>query len=316
MTITFDGRSELVEPAARAILGAIDLGDGGTAKQRRLLESILTTVWERPDLEVARLSPLSPVEVAECFDTALVRKRLLRFLVLFEYCRYPFSERQVELVDSYAVALGDDGSDEGLRLARVFLDAGLPQVAADVKRLSYGLGPQLPEVSIAERYSVMGMRAPELVEALHEFASLPPGTLGREYHDFYVRHGFTFPGDGPETPSFLVRHDMCHVLAGYGPSAPEELALAAFQLGMHDSDPNWNFLVAILAALELGLFDSEEFEAKTGILDRDGAMELLLDGFVRGTRCTGDLAAMDHLAEAAVPVDAIRERFGVPPRES
>jgi hypothetical protein len=84
---------------------------------------------------------------------------------------------------------------------------------------------------------------------------------------------------------------------------------------MKDNEVNWNFLIVSLAALELGLFNSESFEGKTDILDRDGALELMVEGFVRGSHCTGDFSEMDHLGEAHCTVEEIRERFGVLPRK-
>ena len=315
MTISLDNRPELVEPAARTILGAMELGDGGTEKQRRLLQSVVTNVWERPDLDIAELTPLSPAEAAAIFDTPLVRSRLRKFLVLFEFCRHPFTDEQVALVDSYEIALGDDGHDEGLQLARDFVREGLQKAIEDVQRVSAGFVRELSEVSIVEHYSEMDMKAPELANELRRFAELPPGTLGREYYDFYFANSFDLPGEGHGSPSFFVRHDRCHIIAGYGPTSPEELALSAFHVGMKDNEVNWNFLVVSLAALELGLFNSEDFEGKLDILDRDGALELMVEGFIRGSHCTGDFSEMDHLADAHCTVEEIRQRYGVPARQ-
>ena len=315
MTISLDNRPELVEPAARTILGAIDLGDRGTEKQRHLLQAVVSKVWERPDLDISTLTPLTPTEAAELFDTPVVRARLRKFLVLFEFCRHPFTEEQIARVDSYESALGDDGHDGGLQIARDFVREGLPKALEDVQRLSTEGVSTLTEVSIADHYSEMDMKAPELANELRRFADLPPGTLGREFYDFYFRNSFDLPGEGHGSPAFFVRHDMCHIISGYGPTSPEEVALSAFHVGMNDNEANWNFLIVSLAALELGFFTSENFEAKTDILDRDGALELMVEGFVRGSHCTGDFSEMDHLGEAHCTVEEIRERYGVPARQ-
>lgn len=304
-----------MEPAARTILGAIDLGDGGTEKQRHLLQSVVSTVWERPDLDINEMTAISPAEAASIFDSPLVRQRLRKFLVLFEFCRHPFTAEQIALVDSYELALGDDGHDEGLQLARDFVREGLPRAIEDVQRMSAGVVDELSEVSIADHYSEMDMKAPELANELRRFAELPSGTLGREYYDFYFRNSFELPGEGHGSPAFFVRHDMCHIIAGYGSTSPEELALSAFHVGMKDNEVNWNFLIISLAALELGLFNSDNFEGKMDILDRDGALELMVEGFVRGSHCTGDFSEMDHLGEAHCTVEELRQRYGVLPRQ-
>lgn len=315
MTISLDNRPELVEPAARTILGAIDLGDGGTEKQRHLLQSVVSKVWERPDLDIDDLTPMSPAEAAAAFDTPLVRRRIRKFLVLFEFCRHPFTAEQVALVDSYELALGDDGHDEGLHIARDFVREGLPKAIEDVQRVSAGVVRDLSELSIVDHYSELDMQAPELADELRRFADLPPGTLGREYYDFYFTNSFDLPGEGHGSPAFFVRHDMCHIIAGYGATSPEELALSAFHVGMKDNEVNWNFLIISLAALELGLFNSDQFEGKMDILDRDGALELMVEGFVRGSHCTGDFSEMDHIGEADRTVAELRDRFGVMARQ-
>lgn len=313
MTISMDDCPELVLPAARAIRSAIDLGDGGTEKQRHLLEFLLADLWGRPDLGIDVLDPITPDEVATSFETPVVRRRLQRFLVLFEFCRHPFSAEQVALIDRYHDALGDSTAD-GIDIARDFVTAGYERADANIQRRSAESVEHLAEVSLAARYAEVDQQAPELAALLRGFAELPPGTLGREYVDFYMNHAFELPGEGHGSPAFFVRHDMMHVLAGYGPTSPEEVALAAFQYGMHDTDDNWNFFVVAMAALELGMLTSENFDGKFDILDRDGAMELMVEGFARGAQCHGDLAEMDHIAEAHVPVEELRERFTIPTR--
>lgn len=314
MTVSLDYRPDLVEPAARGLIGAIDLGDGGSEKQRQVLRAIVERVWERPDLDIDALAPMSPAEIDAVFDSPIARGRFQRFAILLEFCRYPFSVEQAELMDTYHAALGGADDDEGLRLARVFIEEGVAKAIEDLQRVSKMSIVDLAEASIADRFSEVDMQAPELAAELRRFVELPEGTLGREYYEFYMRHSFELPGEGNGSPAFFVRHDMGHIIAGYGPTAPEELALAAFHCGMKDNDSNWNFLVVALAALELGLYSSENFEGKEGILDREGALDLMVDGFIRGSQCLDDFSEMDHLGQADVPVAEIRERHGVIPR--
>lgn len=312
MSVTLDNRPELAEPAARAIRTAIDLGDGGTAKQRELLQVILEEVWGRPDLLIDELEPITPEEVATLFDSPVARSRLQRLLVMFEFCRYPFTEEQVDRIDSFHDALGDTSVD-GIEFARQFVNHGIERTVENVNRRSAALQSGMGEVSLNDRYSEIDMLAPDLTEVLRRFAELPPGTLGREYFEFYMRHDFELPGQGYGSPAFFVRHDMMHVLTGYGPTSPEELALAAFQVGMRDNEENWNSFVVAMAALELGLYNSDTFEGKSGILDRDGAMRMMVAGFLRGTQCATDVSELDHLGLAPVPVEELRRRFAIPP---
>jgi ubiquinone biosynthesis protein COQ4 len=71
--------------------------------------------------------------------------------------------------------------------------------------------------------------------------TLPEGTLGREYSAYLERHGldpdlFQAPPGLPEIPAFVAQrlrqtHDVWHVLTGYAPDVPGEIALQAFTYG-------------------------------------------------------------------------------------
>jgi hypothetical protein len=78
--------------------------------------------------------------------------------------------------------------------------------------------------------------SPELAARLRSFHDLPEGTLGRAYVDFCDRNHLDYPGDNPNQPAVFVAHDMTHVITGYEPTGPGELALGAFQISMNDSD--------------------------------------------------------------------------------
>ena len=65
-----------VEPAIRALLGAIDVGDGGTPEQRGVLQAFIAGYWDRPGLDLASLAPLDPDGVAEALPDAAQRARV------------------------------------------------------------------------------------------------------------------------------------------------------------------------------------------------------------------------------------------------
>ena len=111
-----------------------------------------------------------------------------------------------------------------------------------------------------------------------------------------------------------MAHDMCHVIAGYEPTGPEEIALGAMQLGVVDSDAHWVQFLGNLAIHEAGYFNDESFVGKTATLQRDGAAALLAEALRRGSECTGDFTGADHLALAATPLAEVRENYGVAPR--
>ena len=59
---------ELVEPVTRSLLGAIDVDGGPTDEQLAVLRAVVTYLWERPDLDLARLAPLGPGEAATAIE--------------------------------------------------------------------------------------------------------------------------------------------------------------------------------------------------------------------------------------------------------
>lgn len=312
MTLTLNSRSDLVEPAARLLASAIDVGDGGTAEQHRILELVVHNIWHRPDIDVTALEPMS-VEEAEIFRSdTVVHRRLRMFLVLLELCRHPLSADQVARIDAYVSAIGEV-DDAGLELARELVGSSR-QAAAEHFFLAWSSSREkLSEAVLLERYERIGAVDPEMAAMLRKMGELPRGTLGREYVEFYMEHKFQFPGDGVENPAFFVGHDMTHLIAGFGPTGPEEVALSAMQLAMSDSDEHWMVFLASIAAYEVGITSgTTDFSAKEGILMREGAAELVFEGFDRGAQCTGDFSIADHLSMAHLPIAQIREMYSVP----
>ena len=312
MTLTLNSRSDLVEPAARLLASAIDLGDGGTAEQRRILELVVHNIWHRPDIDVTSLEAMS-LEEAEIFRSdEVVHRRLRMFLVLLELCRHPLSEEQVVRVDAYASAIGEI-DDTGLKLARDLVRES-HEDAADHFWLAWSSARiKLSEAVLLERYERIGAVDPELVAMLKRLGELPRGTLGREYVEFYMEYKFQFPGEGVDNPAFFVGHDMTHLIAGFGPTGPEEVALSAMQLAMNDSDEHWMVFLTSIAAYEVGISSGKtDFAAKDGVLTREGAPELVFEGFERGSKCSGDFSRADHLSMAHLPISEIREMYSVP----
>ena len=312
MTLTLNNRSDLVEPAARLLATAIDTGDGGTDEQRRILESIVHGIWQRPDLAISDLEPLSVEEAGIFRSDRIVHRRLRMLLVLLEFCRHPLTPEQVAKVDAYASAIGED-NDAGLELARGAV-GNHREEAVDHFLLAWeSARVQLSESVLLERFERIGEVDPELVALLKGFQDLPRGTLGREYLEFYMQYKFQLPGDGVENPAFFVAHDMTHLIGGYGPSGPEEIALSAMQLAMSDSDEHWMVFLTGLGAYELGILAGENFVPKESILNRDGSIELLFEAIERGSQCSGDFSIADHLSMANLPISQIREMYSVPP---
>ncbi len=135
---------------------------------------------------------------------------------------------------------------------------------------------------------------PELAQQLAAMADLPAGCLGRAYLDFYERNGFSLPGSEATATAYFVGHDMNHVIAGYEPTGPEEIALSACLLAMNDDEANRFGLLGSLLVHEAGVLRAEGFVPKEATLARPGATELLGEAFERGAQCTADFSHAVH----------------------
>jgi hypothetical protein len=301
---------ELVESAAAALLGAVDVDDGPTDEQLSVLRSVVSHLWERPDLDAVTMTPLSPGATAAAITDPRTRRRLRELMVTLEFCRHPQSAAQVEQVERYAAALGTGGPE--LEIARDWVDQGVARAMADFERFYAEKLETLSEPSLRHDYLRIEEPDLELAARLRALHDLPRGTLGRSYVDFYERNGLTLPGADTHTPAHYVSHDMNHVIAGYEPTGPGEIALGAFTLAMNDNDANWIQFIANLAIHEAGLVQHGAIMPKNSTLTRPGATELLGEAFWRGGQCHADFSQADHLGFADWSLPDVREHFGVP----
>lgn len=302
----------MVEPVCRVLLGAIDVDGGATIEQRSVLAAIVSGYWGRTDLDLTTLSPLEPGDATAVISDGAHRRRVRELLVLLELCRHPLSDAQTQRVDEYATALGESGP--GLALARTLVREGAEQAVADYLRYVDEIKSDLAEPSLRDQYPA-NLPEPdhELAARLQALPDLPAGTLGNEYVEFYRRNKLELPGDDVSMPAVFVSHDMCHVIAGYEPTGQGEIALGAMQLAVADNQAHWIQFLGNLGVHEAGFVQTGSLVPKTASLNREGAPELLGEAFLRGSECTGDFTAADHLALVELPLSEVRGRFGVPP---
>ena len=303
---------ELVEVTVAILASSIDVGDGGTAEQRLVLQAMVDGYFERSDLRVGQLNSVSPQAAALAIEDETIRHRVRQFFVLLEFCRHPLDEAQATLTERYAEALGGHGP--GLDLARSLVSDGAGRALLDYRRISGWAKHEWSEQSMISSYAHLKEPDHELAALLESFHELGEDTLGYQYVEFYRRNNMVLPGDDPSQPAFFFSHDMNHVMAGYEPSAIDEISLSAFLLSAADTDANWILLLTSIAAYEAGFLTSGAFEGKASVLARDGAAETFAEALRRGAKCSVDFAHLDHFALATRPLEEVRREFGIDPR--
>lgn len=304
--------ADRVEPMVTALLGAIDVGGGPTPEQCSVLEAITAQLWERADLQLRALQPLSPHEAAARITSPAERRTFHEILVALEACRHPLDAEQLEQAEQYGRALSVSGAE--VAMFRDLVHAGAERAAADFARFLDSTMPLRFEPSLRELPISATDPEPELAEQLFALRHLPEGSLGREFFDFHARNGIPVPGvEGSTLNHFYVAHDMTHVITGIGTTAAAEVALSAFLMAMDDTDSNVAALLSSLIVHEVGFGSAGKVAAETHTLASPGAAELIGAELARGSHCTADFSVIDHLAIAEVPLAEVRAQFGVEP---
>jgi hypothetical protein len=295
---------------AAGLLGVIDVAGGPTEEQRSVLGALVRHLWDAPpDLDA--VTPLTPAEVAARLDEGEAPLRFAELAMTLELCRHPQSVAQVERVEAYVAALGV--RDIELGIVRTELERGAAAVSVDLDRIYGGILPEISELGLRDRYLHLDAPDPSLAERLRALHDLPPGTLGHAYVEFYLRNGFPLPGDDVHLPAHYVNHDMNHVITGYEPTAPGEVARSGFLAAANPSRRNWIEFLLTMSIHESGVLNHGEIRAKVATLARPGVGDLLGEGLARGRRCRVDLSQLDHLARAAEPLETVRAECGVVP---
>jgi hypothetical protein len=284
---------------ARGLLGAAQVGDGPTDEQHSIIQHLLHGYFGS-DVDTSTLDPIGPDELAARIEPD-DHKRIVDLLVVLEFCRHPGDPAQADRIEEYVRALGVD--EPFMLVARDALVGTQEQVMADWARF------REPETSEAGALETVDAA---LAAQLRGLGDCPSGSLGRAYFDFYQRWDIAFPGEEGGGDGGLVSHDFSHVLAGYEAVGPDELALQAMLTSATGFEHHFSGLVASLSLYEVGKFDILGLTSKVGALDRPGAAAELAEAFSRGSLCSCDFSAIDHMARVDDPLDEVRADCGIP----
>lgn len=156
---------------------------------------------------------------------------------------------------------------------------------------------------------------PDLAARYHALQTLPEGTLGHRFWQWYDKHGFAFPGEADAlNESFAVRHDSTHILSGYSTTYRGEILVSTFTAGMHPEDPMAGHILPVIFSWHLGIELIEHAGAHKGSLDP----EAFWQAWRRGQDTKGDVFARDwdFWAVAEIAVEDLKQHYGVPALEA
>ena len=268
-------RDAAIEPVVRVLLGAMDVDCGPTDEQHAVLDPLVSGLWS--DHAVESGAP----HTARAGRGRTPRSRTPRTAGERSSC---------SSCSSSAAIRWRRPRSSGPRRTPKHFTAPAPasrSSAISSARASRPLRPTISatstkSASTSPRYRCAGPTTtrrtpdPELAQRLHALHDLPPGTLGHEYVEFYRRNDLVLPGDDPSSPAVFVSHDMCHVIGGYEPTGPGEIALGGMQLAIADTDTHWIQFIGNLGVHEAGYLGVHAV-AKQATLARPGAAATLAD---------------------------------------
>ncbi|MEM7155115.1 MAG: hypothetical protein AAF799_19870 [Myxococcota bacterium] len=279
--------------------------------ETKLLEAAQTHIL-RHQVDLEALSPIAPAELAQAVTRPEVRAQLVRGMVIGSFASGDANETQLELIGTFAAALGVE--PPALEELRRLVHKQLATLRFDVLRKMY-IGQAIGSIWDDEGFrgimkvigSFRGWREePELAARYQAMGELPLGTLGREFYEHCRRHEFPLPGERFCGPELMVRHDMAHVLGGYGSDPEGEMQVAAFTAGFR-REQSMHILLFVLCQFDLGIQMVPVAAPEFGNLDAD----LFLRALARGARMNLDLFDWDYWAVIEQPVTALRERYGI-----
>lgn len=286
--------------------------------QRSMLEIAQRLILET-DIDIDRLEPITPGEVAAAVPGQKGRERIVRGLVLVCMARGEVTPDDAAVIERFARAFGVD--EHAVVHLRHLAEGRLALLRYDVNRRAF-TGRAAAEaredegiVSILRAAAARaGLREDAATSAKYEaLAAYPELTLGRELWAYYERNQFPVPGKLHSIPAFATVHDLCHVLSGYGVDGPGEIEVVAFQAAFTERDPLSTLFVAVLQA-HMGVRLVAIAPGKKGALDDPAMLERMVRAAKRGSHVKRDLFDhWDYWPELAKNIDVVRSELGVVP---
>ena len=267
------------------------------------------------DLDLDRLAPIEPEELAEAITEPAARRQIVRGMIVLSLMDGEASPAEAALVDRFARALLVEETD--LKTLHQLAEHHFLRARFDIARRFFAREKVMEFTKekgllwLAKSLAAMaGLRQDdEIAGRYRALEHAPAGSLGRGYFDFIRGNNFSFPGEKGSPPEVISLHDLTHVLSGYGTDPEGELQVLAFHTGCRkdDHDP-FSFLLFGIAQFHLGLAITPVVTGSHGKLDP----ALMWKALERGAACTIDpTVGWDPWPVMREPLQSLRERYGI-----
>ncbi len=308
---------------ARGIATAVAPETGITDVQAELLQAIAAALTGH-DVDYRTLEPLGPDGLADVLAAKDLdyRQRIVHHMVLGELVLRPIPVVVAHRVAKYAEALGV--RDDFVRVARRYAQGAYGLAWMDLERSGFVEHVREADDGAPAMSPIAPSPAdPELEARWQAFAELPRDTLGYGVWDMYDSRAFELPGAPGGPPVGLANHDFVHVLADYGTNLRGEVEVFAL-IGRTDPDPKgFAWLATLIGLFETGYISTSGFfdrDVRDPVIQAPGMHVRVADAVRRGKiisrRHGKDLLIADYHQFAALPVDEVRERLGIPPKSA
>ena len=311
-------------------------GPGGLTDTQRAVLNALTASMTGVVVDVAKVEPLGPDELADAlrFRDHGFRTRIIQLMLLAELLLVPLPPEVTEQVERYARRLGV--CDDIMRVAREVSHGSMGLALIDFERSGYfqHLLDRPPDhLHVSSALATAWDTActdDDLYSRWSALGDCPDGSLGQGVHRFYRARGFMFPGRPQSAPPLLAQHDFIHVLANYGSTVECEIEVFGLISRANDDPAAFALLAMVLGLFETGYIeaaaqgffgfdrghlsaDAEHMAARLAdAMYRGAALATYLDA--NGRAAETDLLGNDWFAYADWPIADVRAHFGLPAR--
>ncbi|MDQ2677663.1 MAG: hypothetical protein M3Y51_02885 [Actinomycetota bacterium] len=317
---------EQIVPFLGGVIGALTWdGAGPTALQLELLDAVVRrfALHDVPDVHAIDAWPSADVRAA--LPSASVRDQLAHVVVALELMMHPLPVALERHVERYLIEVGVHAP-----YVSVLRDTAAHHVVrlhADLVRNSWyteqtikGMFSGRFEEMVRSKLSYYSVAKDErLASRWRALERCPEGSWGRGVADFYLTHGFAYPGEHTGIYEIGALHDWVHVLADYGTDPEGEIDVFAFISATMTDQRGFLQFIFTLALFQNGTIDTVGGRkvkiARADTLAEPGATDRLADSLYRAANCTADvMGGVDHFALATRQLDELREEWNIPPK--